>query len=469
MNCLSDGELREYLDEEIGAARRAEVEAHLAECVACEARLRKIRAGAERVRGAMMALDGSEAMASGDARAALARFSAGLDGARERDAVDVGRFAAEVEGSLPAHDTASESLRAEQAANRGVPRVAGAENGAAPGASTEIWAGNAAERGGNGVIEMTKESMAGKMFGRRWRPAWITAVAASILLCSLAFPSGRSLAQRFLATLRIEKVQPVRLDFSSLDGNKPLQEMFRQMISDKVVVTADEKSQAAGTAQDAGQLAGFPVRVLGARTDAPKFTVEGQHAFHMTVDRSRLQDIFDQAGRPDLLLPATIDGAQVSVNVPRGVRVEYGDCPHHREAADATQHSNAQAGANGAWSNCLALVETPSPQVNMPADLNIQQLAEITFQLSGMSATQARELGQSIDWKSTLVLPMPRFAGSYSQVQVGGVQGTLISNSNGGGRRGPDYVLIWVKNGIIYGLVGHGEASNAVAVANSLS
>jgi hypothetical protein len=465
MNCFDDGLLRGYLDGEIAADRRAEIDTHLAGCAGCEARLRKIRAGAERVRGEMMALDGSEAMASGDARAALARFSAGLGVARERDAVDLGRFAAEVEGALPAGDAGSESLRAEQAANRGVPPA----TAAASGVSTEIRVGSAAERGRNGVIEMTNKSAAGNVFGRRWRLAWITAVAASIILCSLAFPSGRSLAQRFLATLRIEKVQPVRLDFSSLDGNKPLQEMFRQMISDKVVVTADEKSQAAGTAQDAGQLAGFPVRVLGARTDAPKFTVEGQHAFHMTVDRSRLQDIFDQAGRPDLLLPATIDGAQVSVNVPRGVRVEYGDCPHHREATDAPQHEKAQSVPTGAWSNCLALVETPSPQVNMPADLNIQQLAEITFQLSGMSATQARELGQSIDWKSTLVLPMPRFAGSYSQVQVGGVQGTLISSSNGGGRRGPDYVLIWVKNGIIYGLVGHGEASNAVAMANSLS
>src|SRR2546430_12775362 len=62
-----------------------------------------------------------------------------------------------------------------------------------------------------------------------------------------------------------------------------------------------------------------------------------------------------------------------------------------------------------------------------------------------MSATQARELCQTIDWKSTLVLPIPRFVGSYSPVEVNGAQGTLIKGS---GRRGPDYVLIWVKNGI---------------------
>jgi len=299
---------------------------------------------------------------------------------------------------------------------------------------------------------------------KRWRPLWIGAVAATILLCSLAFPFGRGLAQRLLGTLRVEKVQPVRLDFSALDGNRPLQEMLRQMISDKVVVTADEKPQPASTAADASQLAGFSAHMLGVRTDTPKFIVGGQHAFHMTIDRTRLQDIFDQAGRADLLLPATLDGANVSVNVPRSIMVEYGDCPESHPAG-AAQTGPAQA-HSGAWANCLALQEVPSPLVNMPSDLNLQQLAEIGFQLAGMSATQARSLGQVIDWKSTLVLPIPRFASSYSQVTVNGVQGTLIEGS---GRRGPDYVLVWVKNGIIYGLVGHGDSSNAVALANSLN
>lgn len=299
----------------------------------------------------------------------------------------------------------------------------------------------------------------GRLFARRWRPVWVTAVAAAFVVCSLAFPSGRSLAQRFLATLRIERVQPVRLDLSSLDGNRPLQQMLSQMVSDKVVVTADEKPQHVATEADASQLAGFQVRLLNARTDAPAFTVEGQHSFHMTIDRGRLQDIFDQSGHADLLLPATLDGAVVSIHIPRSVRLEYGDCPH-----GIGREEDAQRESIG-WNSCLALEEAPSPLVNVPSDLNIQQLAEIGFQLAGMSATQARELCQTIDWKSTLVLPIPRFVGSYGLVEVNGAQGTLIKQS---GRRGPGYVLIWVKNGIIYCLAGQGDSSKAVTLANSL-
>jgi len=311
-----------------------------------------------------------------------------------------------------------------------------------------------------------------RMFERRWRTAWVTAVAATIIFAALAFPSGRSLAQRFLATLRIEKVQPITVDFSALDGNRPLGEMFSKMLSDKVVMTADEKLQKVDSAKAASELAGFPAQLIHARTDTPKFTVQGQHAFHLTVDRERLQDVVDQAGRPDLLVPATIDGAMVSVNVPRSIALQYGECDRHvasdgenAERAPKERHEWGQAGTEA--NTCLALIEAPVPQVDMPADLNIQQLAEIGFQLTRMSPTQARELAQTIDWKSTLVLPIPRRAGTFSQVTVAGTQATLITNN--GGRRGPDYVLIWVKNGIIYGLVGRGDASEAVTLANSLS
>jgi hypothetical protein len=297
------------------------------------------------------------------------------------------------------------------------------------------------------------------LFAPRWRLAWVTAAVVIFVASFLAFPSGRSLAQRLLGTLRVEKVQPINLDFSALDGNRPLQQMIGQMLSDKVVRTADEKPQRPATIADATKLAGFPVHVLGAREDSPQFIVQGQHAFHMTIDRARVQEILDQSGRPDLLLPASLDGATISVQIPRAVTVLYGDCPQEMKHEEGVARPTPQI------NNCLALEQAPSPTVNMPADLNLQQLAEIALQFTGMSAEQAREFCQTIDWKSTLVLPIPRHAASYSVVEVNGVQGTLISHSD---RRGAEYALIWVKDGIIYGLAGHGDSSEALKLASSL-
>jgi Putative zinc-finger len=302
-------------------------------------------------------------------------------------------------------------------------------------------------------------SFLSRLFAPSRSIAWIAGAIAAILLVGLAFPSGRSLAQRLLATLRVEKIQTVRLDLAYVDGNRPLQQMLGQIISDKVIVTADEKPQEAATSAAASQLAGFRVRLLGGRADSPQFNVEGQHAFHMTLDRARLQEIFDQAGRPDLLLPATIDGATISVQIPRSVQMRYGDCPSEHNAEGAAPHDSSL------FANCTILAEAPSPVVNVPSDLNLQQLAEIGFQLTGMSATQAREFCQTIDWKTTLVLPIPRGVDSHSQVEVDGVQGTLIHQSLHGA---PGYVLIWVKNGIIYFLAAHGNSEQAVTLANSL-
>ena len=310
-----------------------------------------------------------------------------------------------------------------------------------------------------------------RLFARRWRWAWAAGAVAAILLVSLAFPSGRSLAQRLLATLRVEKVQPIRLDTSSFDENRTLRQMLGQLISDKVVVITDEKSQKAATLADASAAAGFAVRVPREMSITPQLTVVGQHALKMTIDRARMQEILDESGRADLLLPATIDGDTISVQMHRGVHVKYGDCPrvgpHEMESGQPSASDASPAGRGPQAFNCTLLAEEPSPVVTVPENLNLQQLAEIGLQLAGMSAVQAREFCQTVDWRSTLVLPISPAMRSYETVTVDGVQGTLMLPAN---RRGPGAVVIWVKDGIIYFLAspsGSGS-SETLALANSL-
>lgn len=298
-----------------------------------------------------------------------------------------------------------------------------------------------------------------RLLARRWRVAWAAGAVAAILLVSLAFPSGRSLAQRLLATLRVEKVQPIRLDTSSFEKNQTLRQMLDQLISDKVAVVTDEKSQKAATLAEASQLGGFAVRVPRDMTVAPQFNVAGRHYLKMTIDRGRLQDILDQSGRADLLLPATIDGETVSVQVPRQVQVQYGECPKRVAEGEGQADNPPQT------FSCTVILEAPSPVINVPADVNLQQLAEIGLQIAGMSAVQAREFCQTVDWKSTLVLPIPPFVRTYQTVTVDGVQGTLMTSEN---RHGPQTVLIWVKDGIIYFLASPARSSEAIALANSL-
>jgi len=308
-------------------------------------------------------------------------------------------------------------------------------------------------------------SFLGRIFARRWRFAWSASLAAGVLLFSLMFPAARSFAQRLLATLRIEKVQTVVLDLPAMNASKfdrNVQQALGQMISDNIVVTQDEKEQPAESQAQASTLAGFPVRLLSARTDTPKLHVTGAHAFHMTVDRSRLQDVLDQAGRTDLILPATLDGARISVQIPRAVAAAYGGCANHGANGESSDQQESALGKD-----CVVLLQAPSPVVNVPSDLNLQQLAEIALQFGGMSAVQARQFCQTIDWKSTLVLPVPSSIRSYETVDVNGVQGTLMKTS--GRKGGPAYLLVWVKDDVIYAIIHNsGDPNSAVQLASSL-
>ena len=301
-----------------------------------------------------------------------------------------------------------------------------------------------------------------RLFSPGARFVWAASLAAGVLIIALMFPATRSFAQRLLATLRIERVQTVALDFAPINNSSSHQplEQLSKMLSDNAVVTTNEKESSTDSQQAATQAAGFPVRVISSRTDTPTFTIFGAHAFHLNLDRSRLQDILDEAGRSDLLLPAALDGATVSVQVPRAVAAKYGACKReNNQTADPSTTTSDP---------CLILIQAPSPIVNVPSDLNIQQLAEIGLQLAGWDPVKARQFTQSVDLKSTLVLPIPRDVQSYQTVDMNGIRGTLMQFPNTRNNNHPSFGLIWVDGGIIYGILGQGDSSSAVQLASSL-
>jgi len=304
---------------------------------------------------------------------------------------------------------------------------------------------------------------------KRWRPILAGAVIIAIAAVGLSLPAGRMLVGRFFRSLRMQKVQAVNVDLSSFtdpNANPALHQMVAQMISDKVVVTVNEQDQPASDASAATQLAGFPVKLLGSRKDPPKLDVSGAHAINLTVDRSRLQAIFTEAGHPDLVVPQSLEGAAVAVQIPRAVQVQYGTCPTPTTATNAiASNVTGPPAASTQFSDCVRLRQGPSPVVNVPQGLDIEHLAEIGLEVAGMNSTQSHDFLQTVDWKSTLSMTVPRFLRSYQAVKVNGAQGTLLTLA---GRRGPGYTLIWVKNGIAYSLVGFGDSSQAVDLASSL-
>ncbi len=300
------------------------------------------------------------------------------------------------------------------------------------------------------------------------RPVWLAAAAVLVLALSFSFAPVRIWAGQFLGLFRVQQIQVLPIDVTQLNrlSNDPtLSDQISRLFADSVHFSRQPGQPVeAASAAEASRQAGFGVRLLGTAPGDARFLVSSGPAFEVVISRPKAQALLDEAGRSDLQLPASVDGATIKVDVPTGVTVAYGDCPTGDGQA---MNDPSDPDVAGQLRNCLMLAQVPSPSVTTPPDLDMGQLADLGLQLAGMTPAEAHAFSQSVDWTSTLVVPIPRNAAAYAQVNVDGVTGTLIYHRYD--QSAPqDYTLLWVKNGVIYALAGFGTTDQAVALANSI-
>jgi len=406
MSCIHDGVLRARLDSELVGGELAAVDQHLASCAACRIRLEKLNAEKQSTQGLLAALiTGSEGLAV-KPEVAYARFR-------------------------------------------------------------QVARGND-----------TKSSWIAALFASRWRPVWGLAAGAAVIALLVSVNPVRSWAQRVLAMLRVQKIQVVTIDpttlMSGMGPDSPPYKLLNQFIADNVVLTIDPgKPEVFQSTTKAGLLAGYPIRTVGRLGVPQSIEVNGETAFQMTVNRDRLETLLDEIGRSDIQIPESTNGALIAVHIPKTVISTYGSCPAWHRYGNSNSQSHAEAlaerkmerMANLKATNCTYFMQAPSPTVSVPPNLNMSEIAEAALELAGMSPGEAHSFCQTVDWSSTMVVPIPRNTSSYEKVSVDGVDGTLITETLTEGNR---YTLLWIKNGVIQSLIGKGDSSDALTLAASL-
>ncbi len=311
-----------------------------------------------------------------------------------------------------------------------------------------------------------KSTMLQSLFSRRMRPVWAGVTLVAVLAVALSFAPVRALASNFLGLFRVQQVTVLPVDTTSLKaltGHSPLTADISKMFSDSVKITrAAQDPKEVGSAAEASQLAGFNVRLPADQTAAPQLIVDSGMAFQLKIDRAQAQALIDESGRKDLQLPASVDGAVVAVDVPASVSAGYGTCPKPTKPQDPDMRGSA----GRLYADCVIFVQMPSPTVSTPPDVDLAQLAELGLQFTGMTAQQARDYSQTVDWTSTLVIPIPQNGATYKQVPVDGVTGYLIQRP---ADDAPEYALVWAKDGMVYAIGALGaDSAKALAMANAL-
>ncbi len=289
------------------------------------------------------------------------------------------------------------------------------------------------------------------------KPVFAGLLVMLAVLVSLAFPPVRAFASDVLALFRVDQVQVVTYDPAYMQqfisGTENSRGEFEAFFNENITESRQGTFQTVDTKADAEALAGFLPRLP--RLDDGTLGVEPGSEIAVTLDTNLINTMLTELGYESYAISDDFNGKKVSVHVPVSVVYTSGQCSARADASDPDDPSRL---------NCVTLVQMRAPQADAPEGLDVAHLGEALFQIMGMTQTEAEKLSQSIDWSTTLVLPVPVGGGvQYQDVIVDGVQGSYIVESESSLQ-----TLIWSKNGMLYAINSTQPGLDILDLANNL-
>jgi hypothetical protein len=289
--------------------------------------------------------------------------------------------------------------------------------------------------------------------GRSRRLAFSFASIAAVALIAVSFtlPAVRASAQAFLDLFRVRNFAAVSISPERIQELRAKKLDVESLIGDRTEAPAEmPKPQVVASLAEAGARAGFSVRTPaelgGLRPDT--IAVMDGRTVSFRVHTAPLQQVLESLDIRDLQVPPGLDGQMVTVTATPFVE----------------QHFVSER-------RRLDLVQARSPEVSLPAGTDLARLAEIALRIAGLDPGEARNFARSVDWHSTMLVPVPLDASSFTQVTVRGQKGLLVSYHGEKARQGPRHagnLLLWGEGDMVYALAGNLGEVSLVQVAESL-
>jgi hypothetical protein len=220
--------------------------------------------------------------------------------------------------------------------------------------------------------------------------------------------------------------------------------------------TEQPQLQIVTSAAEANSISGLQVPTVASLPTGVSTTVTfaamPQAAAVFTFSQAKAAAAAAQTGKSLPALPAGMDGAQLTVTVGPAVAEIYGNF-NKPSSADVTQVSLPQ----------LIVAESSAP-VATSTQVTVKQLEDYILAQPGLSPELTAAIKAIGDPSTTLPIPVPVQFATSSSVSIQGVQGVALGDNTGVGSG-----VIWVKNGVVYGVVGTVKQFDAIDVANHLT
>jgi hypothetical protein len=241
---------------------------------------------------------------------------------------------------------------------------------------------------------------------------------------------------------------------------------LKTLVAEQVqVVVPPEKPAPFASPEAAGVAAGIEVRepawVPREATLAETF-VARPGSFRAQLDTAKLEALARAVGAEEIEIPAFWNGATLDVELPPSLMLRFA--------------RPVEAGAPPATEDAIALVQSATPNVLLPEGFDLATLGRLGLRVAGMSAEDALSFSRAIDWRTTLLVPVPVQGGTYREVDVAGERGLLVTftppakpGADGATRRARQHsLLLWSASDKAYALSGPGGGGELLEMAQSV-
>ena len=314
------------------------------------------------------------------------------------------------------------------------------------------------------IDEARADAEATRGFSRRV-PVLAGAALVAVLAFAFTLEPVRAAAREFLDLFRVQRFAAVPFDPERLTRLQQNGFDFKSLLEGQVeVIVQPQKPIAASSAEagayDAGIALHQPDTLPNGYALADVSLVQ-PGSYRVRLDSERLANLAQLAGADDVEIPLAWNGARIEVELPPVLIMRYA---RSDEAA-------VGAPADGSY----VYSQAKSPEVQLPEGVDIAELGRLALRVSGMSASQAEAFSQSIDWRATLLVPVPMRGGSFREVEVNGQRGLLVTGQpeprpagSTAPRQRARSVLVWATAEKVFAIHGPGDAFAILSMAQSI-